>query len=65
MQKTVLTRRGFLRGSAVLSAPLLLAVNAPPLAAAAASSNRKLRIVCIGAHPDDPESGCGDTLAQS
>lgn len=23
-----------------------------------------LHIVCVGAHPDDPESGCGGTLAQ-
>src|SRR6476469_4590590 len=22
-----------------------------------------LKIVCVGAHPDDPESGCGGTLA--
>src|ERR1039458_7249551 len=22
------------------------------------------KIVCIGAHPDDPESGCGGTLAK-
>jgi LmbE family N-acetylglucosaminyl deacetylase len=25
---------------------------------------RQLRIVCVGAHPDDPESGCGGTLAR-
>ncbi|MDN3656353.1 PIG-L deacetylase family protein [Ferruginibacter paludis] len=25
--------------------------------------NRKLKIVCVGGHPDDPESGCGGTLA--
>jgi LmbE family N-acetylglucosaminyl deacetylase len=24
----------------------------------------KLKIVCIGGHPDDPESGCGGTLAK-
>ena len=23
-----------------------------------------LRIVCVGGHPDDPESGCGGTLAR-
>src|SRR5712691_9197851 len=23
-----------------------------------------LKIVCVGAHPDDPESGCGGTLAR-
>jgi LmbE family N-acetylglucosaminyl deacetylase len=27
-------------------------------------SMRTLRVVCVGAHPDDPESGCGGTLAR-
>lgn len=26
--------------------------------------SRSLKIVCVGAHPDDPESGCGATLAK-
>lgn len=25
---------------------------------------RKLKVVCVGGHPDDPESGCGATLAR-
>ena len=25
---------------------------------------KKLKVVCVGAHPDDPESGCGGTLAK-
>src|SRR5438445_10449264 len=25
---------------------------------------RKLSVVCVGGHPDDPESGCGGTLAR-
>lgn len=28
------------------------------------NSQRKLNIVCVGAHPDDPETGCGGTLPQ-
>lgn len=28
-----------------------------------ASQNKKLKIVCVGGHPDDPETGCGGTLA--
>jgi LmbE family N-acetylglucosaminyl deacetylase len=33
-----------------------------PTPAESASAN--LKIVCVGAHPDDPESGCGGTLAR-
>jgi LmbE family N-acetylglucosaminyl deacetylase len=29
-----------------------------------ANPQRRLKIVCVGAHPDDPESGCGGTLAR-
>src|SRR5947207_8563041 len=42
--------------------PILLlaaSVYVPALAA-----DKPLKIVCIGAHPDDPESGCGGTLAR-
>src|SRR5262249_48063717 len=46
------------------TAPLLAAMNAPPLAAATTDSGRQLKIVCIGGHPDDPESGCGGTLGR-
>ncbi len=46
----MLTRRGF------------LLANAAPVALAIPSSGRPLKVVCVGAHPDDPESGCGGTL---
>ena len=28
------------------------------------ADGKKLSVVCVGAHPDDPESGCGGTLAR-
>ena len=31
---------------------------------AAGQTPRKLSVVCVGGHPDDPESGCGGTLAR-
>jgi N-acetylglucosamine malate deacetylase 1 len=46
----MMTRRGFVG----LALP----------AAALAQSGRKLNVVCVGGHPDDPESGCGGTLAR-
>ena len=52
-------RRGFLRGA--LALPALLAGEAP--LAAAQIKPGSLKVVCVGGHPDDPESGCGGTLA--
>lgn len=34
------------------------------LAAAAPAQTRKLNVVCVGGHPDDPESGAAGTLAR-
>lgn len=28
------------------------------------NDNTKLKVICVGGHPDDPESGCGGTLAK-
>jgi LmbE family N-acetylglucosaminyl deacetylase len=42
----------------------ILSLTIPPLAAAQTSSGRRLSVVCVGGHPDDPESGCGGTLAR-
>jgi len=36
----------------------------PALAAGQTSAGRAPKIVCVGGHPDDPESGCGGTLAR-
>ena len=64
MHKSTTTRRGFLQETALLSAPFLAVMHAPPLAAAAGEPGRPLKIVCIGGHPDDPESGCAGTLSR-
>jgi len=53
MEQRNASRRGFL--AAMLPG---LAAAAPGRAAAPAA----LKVVCVGAHPDDPESGCGGTL---
>jgi LmbE family N-acetylglucosaminyl deacetylase len=55
------TRRAFVKNTAaglgLLTLPSLLNANpAVPL--------EKKKIVCVGGHPDDPESGCGGTLAK-
>ena len=55
------TRREFIKntalGAGIVSLPSMLsAKEKPPI------ENKK--IVCIGGHPDDPESGCGGTLAK-
>ena len=55
------SRRQFVKSTAaglgLLTLPSLL--NAQGNIAAA-----KKKIVCVGGHPDDPESGCGGTLAR-
>jgi LmbE family N-acetylglucosaminyl deacetylase len=59
MEDGGLSRRGFVKQS------VLAAVTTLPLASTAAdSSAANLKIICVGAHPDDPESGCGGTLAR-
>src|SRR3989449_3914876 len=43
----------------------MVAANALPVVSAQAESGAaRLTVVCVGAHPDDPESGCGGTLAR-
>jgi len=59
MEDGGLTRRSFIKQSA------LVAVTTLPLATTPTESpSADLKVVCVGAHPDDPESGCGGTLAR-
>lgn len=55
------SRRQFIKNSTAglgaLSLPSLLLANSN-------GKVEKKKIVCVGAHPDDPESGCGGTLAK-
>jgi LmbE family N-acetylglucosaminyl deacetylase len=53
------TRRGFFKEMTVGASLFPLALNASDTTAAA-----KKKVVCVGGHPDDPESGCGGTLAK-
>lgn len=56
------SRRQFLKKTSVAG------LSALPLSVLAEtnseSQNAKLKVICVGGHPDDPESGCGGTLAK-
>ena len=60
------SRRDFIKSSTAIAVPALLAAETLALSSAQAvtpaASGRPLRIACVGAHPDDPESGCGGVL---
>lgn len=54
-------RRRFLQES-LIGLPLMAQGAGGTTSGAAVTST--LRVVCVGGHPDDPESGCGGTLAR-
>jgi LmbE family N-acetylglucosaminyl deacetylase len=58
-----LSRRDFALRSAVALAGAR-AVTAAQAVAHPGAPRTPLTVVCVGAHPDDPESGCGGTLAR-
>jgi LmbE family N-acetylglucosaminyl deacetylase len=61
MSEAFNSRRQFVKNTAaglgLLTLPKLLSANP-------SSPIEKRKIVCVGGHPDDPESGCGGTLAK-
>jgi len=62
MQTTNTSRRKFFKNSILRAAPILAASALP--AAGAETEGRKIKVVCVGGHPDDPESGCAGTLSR-
>jgi LmbE family N-acetylglucosaminyl deacetylase len=61
MKRSSFSRRQFVQNS--LGGLGLLAMPAG-LNASAGEAFIKMKIVCVGGHPDDPESGCGGALAK-
>jgi LmbE family N-acetylglucosaminyl deacetylase len=57
MSERDVTRRGFVK-QAVAAGAL------PAVSSSVGSGAAAMTVVCVGAHPDDPESGCGGTLAR-
>src|SRR5215475_13350209 len=55
------SRREFVQNSL---AGLGLLSFAPSAQAEPTAATKRLKVVCVGGHPDDPESGCGGTLAR-
>lgn len=58
-----ITRRGFVKRSLAVAGPVV-ATTGLPLSSPHDPDPEHLTVVCVGAHPDDPESGCGGTLAR-
>jgi LmbE family N-acetylglucosaminyl deacetylase len=61
MEKNKPGRRNFIKRASMGLGGLSLA---PFFSAAGNAAERKLHIVCVGAHPGDPEFGCGGTMAK-
>src|SRR2546430_10267833 len=63
MNERDLTRRSFVQRSLAAAGPVMVA--ALPLELQPAGPGvARMTVVCVGGHPDDPESGCGGTLAR-
>ena len=65
MPESDVSRRGFVKQSLAAVTPAMIGASAlaiPELGVEQAAA--RLSVLCIGAHPDDPESGCGGALAR-
>ena len=58
--KNLSSRRGFVKNAAAGLGMLTM----PSVLSGKTDQAKLLKIVCVGGHPDDPESGCGGTLAK-
>ena len=61
---TSLPRRDILRASGALAGASLLRATKIDAADETETSEGKLKILVVGGHPDDPETGCGGTIAR-
>jgi LmbE family N-acetylglucosaminyl deacetylase len=66
MEKNKAARRDFIKLSAMAVGAITIApiAKASDLVSAVNQDEKKLHIICIGAHPGDPEFGCGGTMAK-
>ena len=65
MQQQDSARRAFIKSSAMGIGALALApVQATADQTMSSQNEKKLRVLCLGAHPGDPEFGCGGTMAK-
>jgi hypothetical protein len=61
MRKNKTGRRNFIKTASMGLGSLSIAPLIPP---PENTAQKKLQIVCVGAHPGDPEFGCGGTMAK-
>ncbi len=61
-RRELLNRGAGLAGAAAVGLPLARA--AEPAQGGGVTSGRRLKVVVAGAHPDDPETGCGGTITR-
>src|SRR5690349_19374305 len=58
-----ITRRGLI-GTSAAAAATVLGLPLVGLAEGQAAAKAAVKAVIVGGHPDDPESGCGGTMAR-